>query len=67
MQSVLIFFLAQFLPLLLVATALYVAFSVAVCSAAAVFPGVESYFVSKISKTVPLFAISAILVTLRWY
>jgi hypothetical protein len=66
MQPLLVFFLGQFLPLLLVATTLYVVFSVTVCSLAMIFPVIESYFVTKVSKTVPLFAIAAIVATSRW-
>lgn len=65
MEHVLTFFLAHFLPLMLVSTTLYVAFSVTVCSAARVFPTIETYFVSKVSKTIPLIAIAAILAAIR--
>jgi hypothetical protein len=66
MQPVFIFFLTEFLPLMLVATTVYVVFSVIMCSAATVFPAIESCFGTKVSKAVPMFCIVAILATLRW-
>ena len=53
------------MPLLLIATSIYVAFSIVVCVASSHIPKIDAMFSSQAAKSLPIFVILALVAFLR--
>jgi hypothetical protein len=65
MQRELTFLFTNVMPTVLVATALYLGFSLAACAVSRYLPQVEDFFASSTAKSVPLLAFTALVALWR--
>lgn len=65
MEPELVFLFTNVMPVVLCATAAYIAFSGAVCAASCIVPAFDGMFSSSKAKTLPFFVMAAVFATLR--